>query len=96
MYLSSSNYKNVLRVIGFVFICGGLIMGYSALETMLDPNATVMLNGVSRSDLEAKLSLLVAPCIITAVGIWLCFSNEKSLTNLHKVRESFWSIFHGK
>jgi hypothetical protein len=96
MYLSSSNYKNVLRIIGFIFICVGLIMGYSAIQTMLDPNASVILNGVSRNDAEAKLTSLFVPCIITVVGFWLYLSKGKSLTNLHKAREAFWSNFYGK
>jgi len=96
MYLSSSNYKSALRVVGFAFICGGLFMGYSAFEAMLDPNISVVLNGVSRNDAEAKLTGLIVPCIITVVGFWLCISKSQSLTNFHKARESFWSIFHGK
>ncbi|WNC67829.1 hypothetical protein RI845_15035 [Thalassotalea nanhaiensis] len=96
MYLSPSNYKNVLRVVGLIFICIGLVMGYSAIEAMLNPNVSVVLNGVSRNDTEAKLFGLFIPCIITVVGFWLCLSKGQSLTNLHKVRESFWSIFHGK
>lgn len=68
MYLSSSNYKSVIRVVGLAFICGGLFLGYFAFEAMLDPNISIVLNGVSRNDAEAKLSGLIVPCIITVVG----------------------------
>ena len=96
MYLSPSNYKNVLRFVGLIFIIGGFLLGYSAYEAMLDPNVSVVLNGVTRNDAEAKLTGLIVPCIITVVGFWLCLSKRESLTNLHKIRESFWSMFHGK
>jgi hypothetical protein len=96
MHLSQNNHKNILRIIGFIFICVGLIMSYSAIQTVLDANVSIILNGVSRNDAEAKLTDLFIPCIITVFGFCLCLSKGKSLDNLHKARESFWSIFHGK
>jgi hypothetical protein len=96
MYLSPNYYKSVLRLIGLIFIFGGAFLGYSAYEALIDPNVSVVLNGVTRNDAEAKLTGLFIPCIITVVGFWLCLSKRESLTNMHKIRESFWSIFHGK
>jgi hypothetical protein len=96
MHFSLNSYKNVLRIVGFIFICTGCLMGYSAFEAMLDPNIYVVLNGLSRNDVEAKLMGLFIPCIITFVGFWLCLSKDKSFVNLHKIRKSFWSVFHGK
>ncbi|WP_462158269.1 hypothetical protein [Pseudoalteromonas sp. GB56] len=96
MYLPVSVYKNTLCLIGVLFICVGVLLGYSAFEALFDPGVTINLNGVERNDAEAKMFSLILPLILIFAGAALCISKGENLTSLHKARETFWSIFHGK
>ncbi len=96
MYLPVSFYRNTLRLIGVLFICVGVLLGYSAFEALFDPSVTINLNGVERNDAEAKMFSLILPLILIFAGAVLCISKGENLTSLHKARETFWSIFHGK
>jgi hypothetical protein len=73
-----------------------LFKGYSAIESMQDKTVNVVLNGVSRNDILAKLMGLFIPFILISVGLWLTMTKSKTLINVHKIREQFWDIFHGK
>ncbi|CAM4187701.1 hypothetical protein [Pseudoalteromonas byunsanensis] len=96
MYLPVDVYKNILRFIGVLFICVGGIFVFSAFETLFDPSVVINLNGVERNDAEAKMFSLMLPLVFIFVGLALCISKGETLTNIHKDRETFWSIFHGK
>lgn len=96
MFLPVEVYKKTLRLFGVVFTCAGLIFGYFAVEAMFDPSVTINLDGAERNDAEAKMINLILPIVFILVGLALCLSKGETLTNIHKARESFWSIFHGK
>jgi hypothetical protein len=96
MFLPVDIYKKTLRILGFIFICVGLLFGYTALQAILDPNVTINLNGIVRKGIEAKMANLILPIIFVLIGLLLCLAKGETLANVHKIRESFWSIFHVK
>ena len=93
MYLTVSVYKSTLRLIGVVFICLGVLLGYSAFEALFDPSVKINLNGAEQNEPEAKMFSLILPLILILAGAVLCTSKGENLTSLHKARETFWSIF---
>ena len=96
MYLTVSVYKSTLRLIGVVFICLGVFLGYSAFEALFDPSVRINLNGAEQNAPEAKMFSLILPLILILAGAVLCTSKGENLTSLHKARETFWSIFYSK
>ncbi|MGA4606303.1 MULTISPECIES: hypothetical protein [Pseudoalteromonas] len=96
MFLPVSVYKKTLRLIGILLICAGVILGYLAFDALFDPSVAINLNGVERNDAEAKMFSFILPLVLIFVGSALCISKGENLTNLHKIRETFWSVFHGK
>ncbi|MEP7706850.1 hypothetical protein [Paraglaciecola sp. 25GB23A] len=96
MQLPFSTFLFLTRLVGLCFIGVGLVFGYTAVELLLDPEATVIVNGIERNDREAKGTFLFIPIILTGVGFTLCKIKPKSWHKYRQARSSFWSFFHGK
>jgi hypothetical protein len=84
------------KILGFLLVCFGLILGYSAFEVILDPNATVVVNDVVRSDMEAKIFALIIPALLITVGTVLNFSAGNTLSGFSKLRDEIYSGIFGK
>ena len=84
------------KILGFLFICVGILIGYSAVEVILDSNATILVNDVIRKDMEAKLIGLFLPIIIIAVGLFLSFSTGDTLKSFNRLRDDIYSGISGK
>ena len=72
----------------------GLISGFDALQVFNDPNATVILNGVERTDAEAKLTVLYMPVISIVAGIVLNLTSLNDVQKVNRARDKFGSMFH--
>jgi hypothetical protein len=84
------------KVLGFLFVCVGFLIGYSVVEVILDPNATVLVNDVVRKDMEAKVIGLFLPVILIIVGLCLSLSTGNSLKSFNKLRDEIYSSISGK
>lgn len=93
MRLSDNLKHNSLRFIGMICIIFGLFAGFDAIQLFLDAEATVVINGVKRSDAEAKLMQLYIPAISVVVGIALTLMTKKDLVTIRRAQNTFWSIF---
>jgi len=94
MKFSNNGKHQYLKFFGWVCIAFGLISGFNALQVFNDPNAIVILNGVERTDAEAKLSVLYVPVISIVVGIVLNLISFNDVQKVNRARDKFWSIFH--
>jgi hypothetical protein len=84
------------KLIGYVFVCFGLILGYSAVEVILDPNATVLVNDVVRKDMEAKIFALLIPALLITIGSVMSLSKGNTLSGFNKLRDEMYSGIFGK
>ncbi|MEP2653763.1 MAG: hypothetical protein ABJH06_17430 [Paraglaciecola sp.] len=84
------------KVIGFVFICIGILIGYPALEVVLDSNATVVVNGIERQDMEAKIFALFIPILLIILGGVFSLSNGSFNSSFNKLRDEIYSGIFGK
>jgi hypothetical protein len=66
---------NVLgRVIGVGFILVGIIISSWALGFVLDPKATIPVNGMPTNDGPTKALVFILPLIVSIVGVLLLFA----------------------
>ena len=84
------------KIIGFVLVCIGILIGYPALEVVLDPNATVVVNGVAIQDMEAKIFALLIPILLIVVGVVLSLSKGNAISSFNKLRDEIYSGIFGK
>jgi heme/copper-type cytochrome/quinol oxidase subunit 2 len=96
MFSLSKNHIKFPKVLGFIFVCIGILMGYSAVEVILDPNATILVNDMIRKDMEAKIIGLLIPVIFIVVGLVLSFSTGNTLKGFNKLRDEINSGLSGK
>jgi len=96
MFKPQRTHLKFPKIIGFVFVCIGVLIGYPALEVVLDPNATVIVNGIERQDMEAKIFALLIPILLIIVGIVLSLSNGSSISSFNKLRDEIYSGIFGK
>jgi hypothetical protein len=59
------------RVVSIVFIMGGMVMVIGGIATLLDPDATVMVNGSPERSVVFKLVLVLVPAVVAFVGVLL-------------------------
>jgi hypothetical protein len=96
MFILSKNHIKFPKVLGFLFVCIGIVLGYSAVEVILDPNATILVNDVIRKDMEAKVIGLLVPVICIIVGLFLSLSTGNTLKGFNKLRDEINSGLSGK
>ena len=66
-------YRGV-RLFGILAIVIGAIGTLLNLPTLLDPNSEVLVNGVPRTDLGAKLIDVLMPLLFVGIGILCLFA----------------------
>jgi uncharacterized membrane protein len=84
------------QIIGFVFVCIGILIGYPAIEVIFEPNATVVVNDEIRQDMEAKVFALLVPILLIVVGVVLSSSKGNTLSSFNKLRDEIYSGIFGK
>lgn len=87
-----AKYKH-LKFIGYLFILFGLVTGYGAIQNFFDPDFYVIIDGVKRSDSEAKFIRIVFPVVAIFIGILLNLISQSEVTSINIARNKFWSIF---
>ena len=93
MKLSNNAKYKYLKFFGALCIAFGVISGFDALSVFNDPNITVNVNGVDRTDVEAKLLVLFYPVLMIVIGIVLNLISYQDVSKINKARNTFWSIF---
>ena len=96
MRFSNKGKHQYLKFFGWVCITFGLISGFDALQVFNDPNATVILNGIERTDAEAKLTVLYIPIIFIVVGTVLNLISLNDVQKMNSARDKFWSLFRNE
>ena len=96
MRFSNNGKHQYLKLFGWVCIAFGLISGFDALQVFNDPNATVILNGIERTDAEAKLTVLFIPVIFIVFGIVLNLISLDDVQKINSARDKFWSVFRNE
>jgi len=85
-------YKYI-RFFGVLSIVVGIFWGAGEIQRFSDPDYSIMINGIERSDLEAKFTTLIMPIILIVSGVLTNFITRKDIRNVQKARRISWSIF---
>ncbi|BBN82256.1 hypothetical protein PA25_22410 [Pseudoalteromonas sp. A25] len=93
MRLNDNLKYKYLRFFGVLCIIFGVLSGYDAFQLISNPAATVVINGVERSDAEAKLMSFFLPVIFIAVGVVLNLVTRNDVANIRRAENTLWSIF---
>lgn len=59
----------VRRVIAVLFIVGGSIISLSFIPALLDPNGSILVDGVPETDLFYRVFAVVMPAIMAVCGV---------------------------
>jgi len=62
-------YRVLLRIVGTGFICVGGVFIIWGLSLILDPKATLDVNGVPNSDPWVKASVLIVGLVVCVIGV---------------------------
>ena len=93
MKLTNNAKHKYLKFFGALCIAFGFMSGFDVFSSFNDPNFTVDINGVERSDAEAKLMALFLPIMFIVVGVVLNLVSLNDVSNINKARDTFWNIF---
>ena len=93
VYLDPKFKTNYIKIFGVVLVVFGVFGIMNKIDMLSDPTITVVLNGVERNDLEAKLSVMLFPIICVIVGLILTQIRTGAIEKTHTVQKKFWSIF---
>ena len=91
MKLSNNAKYKYLKFFGALCIAFGVLSGFDAFSIFNDPNITITINGVERTDAEAKILVLLFPVLM--IGIVLNLISYQDVSNINKARNTFYSIF---
>lgn len=82
-----------IKFFGYLCIFCGLVIGYDVIQGIDEPHFFVVINGVKRADLEAKMLSLALPVLFIFVGFMLSLLRKKDVEAISNARQKFWSIF---
>lgn len=81
-----------LRFLSVICILFGVVVGFGEIQQFSDPNYSININGVERSDAEAKLISLFIPMFFIIAGVVLNKVSYKDVKNVRKARSIVRSI----
>ncbi len=93
MHFSDTAKYIFLKFFGYLCIFLGLAIGYDVIQSIDEPHFFIVINGVKRADLEAKMLSLAMPVLLIFVGFLLSLITKKDVEAISNAREKFWSIF---
>jgi len=85
-------YKYI-RFFGVLSIVVGIFWGVGEIQRFSDPDYSIMINGIERSDAEAKFLALIMPIILIVAGGLMNFITREDVRNVQKAKRISRSIF---
>jgi hypothetical protein len=85
-------YRRLFRFMGFIWTLVGGMLLFSFVPLVLDPNASIMYNGVRTTDFGAKLSATLFAGAFVVAGLCFLFVPARMLDRLFIWRQSALSV----
>ncbi|MBC3765694.1 hypothetical protein [Neptunicella marina] len=86
-------FRKGSRFVGIWFVLIGGFMFYQFLGIYLNPEATILYNGVPTSDESIKLNALIFISLFVVLGVFFTLAPSKILNKLFVLKLSFKSAF---
>jgi len=88
-----NRFRKGLRFIGGIFILVGGLLLFNFSLLLLDPDATIIVNGVATSNFNVKLQAVIFLALFVMVGIFFLFGPSSFFNKLFVWRQSLLSTF---
>jgi len=86
-------FRKGFHFIGAIFILIGGLLLFNFSLLLLDPEATIIVNGIASSDFNLKLQAVIFLILFVITGIFLLFGPNSFFNKLFVWRQSLVSLF---
>jgi len=89
-------FRLALRFIGLMFCLVGGMLLITTINLLLDPESTIIYNGVVTNEFKPKLSMAIFNVSFVLLGLLCLFAPTKAINKVFVLRQSFLSLFSFK
>ena len=96
LFKKMKRHRHTFRLMGFVFVFVGGALSVAGISMLLDPDSTLIYNGVRTNAFSAKLQFTSFALFFVGAGLFFLIAKAALLDRIFVWRQSMLSLLFGK